>query len=265
MYSIILVEDDSMQRKMLKKMILTIHEFIKIYEADSENSALDIIKKYDINMFLIDISLKESSGLDLAIEIRKIPKYEFRQIIFLTTHMEYITQAFKQTHCYDYILKPYDKEEVQAMLNKIILNETNNSNNKIDSAEVEADREIVITLKNGIYVGIKINDILFIEVKGKNCEVNTINGIYISSNTTLKKMLQLINSEYIIQSHRAFAVNKKYISKIEKLDFKLSVVYFNKSDKTAFLGYKYKDNVISEFKKGKVLIETRGVVKTTIY
>jgi len=253
-YSIILVEDDSMQRKMLKKMILTMHEFIKIYEADSENSALDIIKKYDINMFLIDISLKESSGLDLAIEIRKIPKYEFRQIIFLTTHMEYITQAFKQTHCYDYILKPYDKEEVQAMLNKIILNETNNSNNKIDSDKVEADMEIVITLKNGIYVGIKINDILFIEVKGKNCEVNTINGMFIANNTTLKKMLQLINSEYIIQSHRAFAVNNKYISKIEKLDFKLSVVYFNKYDKTALLGYKYKDNIISEFKRGKVVI-----------
>jgi len=252
-YSIILVEDDSMQREILKKMILSINESIKIYEADSESSALDIIEKYDINMFLIDITLKESSGLNLAINIRKIPKYEFRQIIFLTTHMEYITQAFKQTHCYDYILKPYDKEEVQAMVNKIILNETNSSN-KIESEDIEADREIIITLKNGIYVGIKINDILFIEVKGKNCEVNTINGMYIASNTTLKKMLQLINSEYIIQSHRAFAVNKKYISKIEKLDFKLSVVYFNKSDKTAFLGYKYKDTVISEFKKGKVLI-----------
>ena len=253
MYSIILVEDDSMQREILKKMILSINESIKIYEADSESSALDIIEKYDINMFLIDITLKESSGLNLAINIRKIPKYEFRQIIFLTTHMEYITQAFKQTHCYDYILKPYDKEEVQAMVYKIILNETNSSN-KVENNEIEADREIIITLKNGIYVGVKINDILFIEVKGKNCEVNTINGIYISSNTTLKKMLQLINSEYIIQSHRAFAVNKKYISKIEKLDFKLSVVYFNKCDKTAFLGYKYKDNVISEFKKGKVVI-----------
>jgi len=205
-------------------------------------------------MFLIDISLKESSGLDLAINIRKIPKYEFRQIIFLTTHMEYITQAFKQTHCYDYILKPYDKEEVQAVVNKIIINETNNSNNRIDIAEIENDREILITLKNGIYVGIKINDILFIEVKGKNCQVNTINGIYIASNTTLKKVLQLINSQYIIQSHRAFAVNKKYISKIEKLDFKLSVVYFNKDDKTALLGYKYKENVISEFKKGKIVI-----------
>ena len=133
MYSIILVEDDCMQRDILKKMILSTYEFINIYEADSESTALDIIENNDINMFLIDISLKESSGLDLAMKIRNIPKYEFSQIIFLTTHMEYITQAFKQTHCYDYIIKPYNQEDVQAMLNKLILYENNNLNNKNDN------------------------------------------------------------------------------------------------------------------------------------
>lgn len=95
LYSIIIVEDDSIQRDILKRMILSVCDFVKIYEADSEMSALEIILNNDINMFLIDISLKQSSGLDLAMKIRSISKYEFRQIIFLTTHMEYITQAFK--------------------------------------------------------------------------------------------------------------------------------------------------------------------------
>ena len=83
-------------------------------------------------------------------------------------------------------------------------------------------------------MGIKINDILFIEVKGKNCEVNTINGVYIANNMSLKKMIKLIDCEYIIQSHRAFAINRNYICKIEKLDVKLSIVYFNKYPKTHF-------------------------------
>lgn len=252
MYSIIIVEDDPIQREVLKKMLLFKHEFVKIYEADSETTALDIIEKNDINMFLIDISLKESSGLNLAMKIRNIPKYEFRQIIFLTTHMEYITQAFKQTHCYDYIIKPYNQEDVQAMLNKLILHEKNNLSSEED--KLDEEREIVITVKSGVYVGIKINDILFIEVKGKNCEINTINGIYIANNMSLKKIMKLINCEYIIQSHRAFAINRNYIYKIEKLDVKLNKVYFNEYPKTALLGYKFKDNVISEFKKGKVIV-----------
>jgi two-component system response regulator LytT len=258
LYSIILVEDDSMQREILKKMIISMHEFIKIYEADSESSALYIIKKYDINMFLIDISLKESSGLDLAVKIRNIDKYEFSQIIFLTTHSEYITQAFKQTHCYDYILKPYDQEEVQAMLDKIILYEnsrlSNSSDNFNQDKDKENDREIVITLKNGIYVGIKIDDIFFIEVKGRECEVNTINGMYIASNMSLKKILKLIDCKYIIQSHKAFIVNNNYIFEIEKLDARLSTIHFKSCSKTALLGYKFKDDVMSEFRYGKVIL-----------
>ncbi|MBA9012021.1 two-component system response regulator LytT [Clostridium saccharobutylicum] len=198
-------------------------------------------------MFLIDINLKQSSGLDLAMKIRSISKYEFRQIIFLTTHMAYITQAFKKTHCYDYILKPYDHKEVQVMLNKLILNESSYK----DKVE---EKELVITLKSGIYVGIKIREIIFIEVIGKNCEVNTINGLYIANNMSLKKIMKLIDCDDIIQSHRSFAVNKDYISKIEKIDIKLSAVYFNNSSKTALLGYKFKNNVIDEFKKGKVIL-----------
>lgn len=242
-----------MQRSILKKIILSANESIKIYEADSENSALDVIKNNDINMFLIDISLKESSGLDLAVKIRNIPKYEFRQIIFLTTHMEYIVQAFKETHCYDYILKPYDKEKVQAMISKLVDNDINNLTNKEEETK-EEKKEVIINIKNGIYVGVKVDDIVFIEVIGKNCEVNTVNGMYIASNMSLKKMLKLIDCDYIIQSHRAFVVNKNYILEIEKIDVKLSTIHFKDYTKTALLGYKFKDSVMSEFKKGKVVL-----------
>lgn len=254
MYSIILAEDDSMQRDILKKMIISKYEFIKIYEADSENSALDIITNHHINMFLIDINLKRSSGLDLARKIRNIEKYEFSQIIFLTTHMEYITQAFKQTHCYDYILKPYNKEDVQSMIGKIITYENNHLNGMDYKVNEDKNKEVVITLKNGIYVGIKIDDIVFIEVKGKNCEVHTFNGMYITTNISLKKLLSLINCENIIQSHRAFVINKKYIYKIEKLNVKLSIIYFNNYSKNALLGYKFKNKILSDFIKGKVIV-----------
>ncbi|NOV93809.1 LytR/AlgR family response regulator transcription factor [Clostridium saccharobutylicum] len=147
MYSIILVEDEPLQRRVLKKLIISINESVKIYEADSESTALDIIKNNDINMFLIDIHLKESSGLDLAIKIRSILKYEFRQMIFLTTNVNYITEAFKRTHCYDYIIKPYDYKVVQDMISKIILNETNNLNNKNNNLKED---EIIITLKKEV-------------------------------------------------------------------------------------------------------------------
>lgn len=245
LYSVILVEDDSTQRGILKTMINSIDESIKIYEADSESVALEIIKNSDINMFFIDIGLKESSGLDLAMDIRGIPKYEFREIVFLTTHVEYMLQAFKQTHCYDYILKPYSKDDVQSMLNKLIGKDINNLSNEIG----DLSRELVIRIRTGVFIRVKIHDILFIEVKGRDCEVNTISQVYTYSNISLKKILGLIDCEHIVQSHKSFAVNKNYIFKVERLDSRLSTIYFSKHSKTALLGYKFKNNIISEFKQ----------------
>lgn len=248
LYSIILVEDDEMQRFILKKMILSISDALEIYEADSESAALDIIKKNKIDMFLIDINLKKSSGLSLALKIRKIPRYEFNQIIFLTTHLEYITQAFKQTHCYDYILKPYDKNDLRKTIDKLILNDKGRVKPKVK------DKEVVITLKTGIYINIKVKDIIFIEVQGKVCYIHTINNTYTTNNMSLKKIMKSIDSADILQSHRAFAINKNYILKIEKIDIKLSVIHFSKCKETALLGYKFKNSILSEFKEGKVIL-----------
>lgn len=248
MYSVILVEDDYMQREILKKMILSINKSIEVYEADSKSAALEIIEKNDINMFLIDIRLKDSSGLELAINIRHIPRYEFSQLVFLTTHVDYMLQAFKQTHCYDYILKPYNKNVVQAMLNKIINKEINNLNNRKDDCNEYMDKELAIKIRNSVFARIKIDAILFIEVNGRDCEINTFDGVYTYINISLKKILELIGCENIVQSHKAFAVNKNYIFKVEKLDVRLSSIYFKNYSKTAMLGNKYKNNIISEFK-----------------
>lgn len=257
LFSVIIVEDDFMQRDILKKMVLSMDEYMEIHEADSENSALDIIKKHDINMFLIDISLKESSGLELAMKIRNIDKYHFSQIIFLTTHMEYVTQAFKQTHCYDYIIKPYNQDEVQAMLHRLIRYENSrldNVNDNLNDYSKKMDKKIPVNLKNGICALIKIDDIVFIEIVGRVCEINTIRGMYEANNTSLKKIMELIDSKDIVQSHKSFAVNKNYIFMIERISPKLSTIYFTEYAKTALLGYKFKDDIMSEVMHREVIL-----------
>ncbi|MCY6355854.1 response regulator [Clostridium sp. ZS2-4] len=103
MCTILLLEDDIKQRNNLKKMLYETNEKLKFYEAEDKDEALDICKRVAIDIFFVDISLKNSSGLDFAVEIREMTKYELSWIIFLTTHMEYITQAFKKIHCYDYV------------------------------------------------------------------------------------------------------------------------------------------------------------------
>jgi DNA-binding LytR/AlgR family response regulator len=238
---VLIVEDDEIQRESLKKTIQQIDKDINIYEAEDKDEALEIANNNNIDIFYIDISLKSSSGLNLAIELRKIPRYEFSFIIFLTTHIEYITQALKQVHCYDYILKPYDMDDIVNMTKRFILHGGNIKDTPKDKDYV------VFQIKKGIKVKIYVDEIVFIEMKLRLCMIHTINGVYKVSRLTLDKVLKLINCSNIIQCHKSFAVNINHIRKIENVDSKLSEIYFESYDENALLGYKFKNTIMERF------------------
>lgn len=240
MKTILIVEDDERQRINLKRMMSEID--ICIYEAEDKEEALNICNRVLIDIFIVDIELKSTSGLDFALELRKIHKYELSWIIFLTTHVEYLTQAFKQVHCYDYIIKPYGKEEVLCTIKKLIYH--------VDQSKaiINESKHIVFGIRNGIEVKVYIHEIIFIEIKLRTCFIHTINGVYKTNKLSLKKLIEIIDSEDIIQSHRAFLVNINYIRKIESIDSKIREIYFENCDDTALLSYNFKNAVLDKFK-----------------
>lgn len=239
--NVLIVEDDLLQRKSLKNMIQKIDKDINIYESVDKDEALVITSKNNIDVFYVDICLNSSSGVDFAIELRKIHKYEFSFIIFLTTHVEYLTKAFKEVHCYDYILKPYDMSDVVNMT-KHFKSHIENINEK-----TEVKRYIVIEVKKGVNVKIYVDETIFIEVNLRKCMIHTVNGIYQVNNLALSKILKIINCNNIVQCHKSFAVNINYIKKIENVDSKLSEIYFENYDKNVPLGYKFKNTIIERF------------------
>ncbi|WP_309244958.1 LytR/AlgR family response regulator transcription factor [Clostridium tagluense] len=238
--NVLIVEDDELQRKSLKKMVQQIDKSINIYECEDKDEALDITNVNNIDIFYVDISLKNSSGLDFAIELRKTPRYEFSLIIFLTTHIEYINQAFKQVHCYDYILKPYDIADVMNMTKRYILNGNNIVETKKDKCYV------FFEVKKGIKVKVFVDEIIFIEVTLRICLIHTVNVVYKINNLALKNIIKLINCKNILQCHKSFAVNIDYIRKLQHVDSKLSEIYFENYDKNALLGYKFKNTIMEK-------------------
>ncbi|MBU3158371.1 LytTR family DNA-binding domain-containing protein [Clostridium frigoris] len=242
--NMLIAEDDRIQRENLKKMLGEIDKSLIIYEAEDKDEALKISRENIIDIFYIDIVLKNSSGLDLSIEIRKIYKYEFSWIIFLTTHVEYITQAFKEVHCYDYILKPYDKKDLINMSKKIILRQGINT--------VIKRKYVVFNLGDGIFIKVYIDEIIFIEVYIRTCTVHTKRAKYEVKGLSLKQSLTLINSDYIIQCHKSFAVNINYIIKIEKSTIKSYKIFFENYEENVILSYKYKDVIMKSFKNNGV-------------
>ena len=120
MMAILIVEDNIQESENLKRMLHEVDKSLNIYEAQSKREALNISNRILIDIFYLDINLIDSTGIDLARELRQIKRYEFNWIIFTTSHAHYMVEAFKEIHCYDYILKPYDKKDIMTLTSKLM-------------------------------------------------------------------------------------------------------------------------------------------------
>lgn len=240
MLDILVVEDNKVERENLVKMIYESGDNIKVWEASSEYEALKISKDITVNFFYIDISLENSSGMDLAIKLRYNDKYKLSWIIFVTSNVNYMLEAFKKTHCYDYIIKPYNKEKVIDMTKLLI------SGSYENKKENKVDKYVSFNLSKDISVRIMVKDIIFIAVNLRLTTIYTVKRSYKLKKMSLKKVLIMLKYECIIQTHRAYAVNINYISSIRKVSNKSWEIEFNCCNEKAFLSYNFKNSLMKK-------------------
>ncbi|MDP4147124.1 MAG: LytTR family DNA-binding domain-containing protein [Bacillota bacterium] len=242
MYNILILEDDCIQLKTLSEIIKQSGEMYHVYETTNTTEAFKIAQQKMIDIFYVDINLKNESGLKFALEIRKIERYKLNWIVFVTIYKEYMLSAFKKIHCYDYILKPYNKENIQR-ITKLLLSD---SSEQATVTEI-SERFIIVPIKN-IQVKIFVNEIIFVEVFIRTSIIHTVNGSFTIDYLSLKKLNSMIDDKNIFQSHRSYLVNIKYINKIEKTNNKVSCkIYFCNTDETALLGNNYKKCIMDKF------------------
>jgi CheY-like chemotaxis protein len=91
----------------------------KLIAVRSGDAALRALNAQTPNIFLLDIDMPEMSGLELAAEIRKNPKYTSTPLIFLTgnSQKENVAAAMK-LKCNDFIVKPTTNETLTTKIAK---------------------------------------------------------------------------------------------------------------------------------------------------
>lgn len=242
MANILVIEDDPVQRKNLVKMLEEIEENHTVLEAGCGLEAISVAKNNKIDLFYIDINLPDITGLSFAEKIRKSKEYKLTWIVFITTNIEYMLQAFKGVHCYDYILKPYNKKMVQDM--------TRNLLNGLYSGKRYSDKDrksITLDIK-GIIAKVYVDEILFIEVFIRTCTVHTLMGNYKVNNLSLKKVMEMLEGTNLVQSHKSYVVNPDYMREIDKSGSSWKIK-FDGSDDIAYIGDKYKKQILSYIDK----------------
>ena len=114
--NILIVDDDKSIRYALKELLAKNN--FNVLGAYSGEDAIDIIKKNDFQIILIDYQLPGINGLEL---LKKIKNYNNSiEVIFITAFgNENIAINAIKNGAYDYVAKPFDNEELLNRINHL--------------------------------------------------------------------------------------------------------------------------------------------------
>lgn len=204
MINILVLEDQKDSREALCKMIASYNRENEV-EIDSaatyEEAEKLLNNKKTYNGFFIDINLdieneNDQSGIEFARLLRKNRKYEFTPVIMVTSIASLEMTSFREIHCYQYIVKPYDRKTVEDVIQKIVMHD------KV------AEEKYIIVKKNGINYKIKCDAIQYVQAITRGVQIKLTKETVKVPYLTIKEFMKKVDPEDFIQCHRMYVVNK---------------------------------------------------------
>lgn len=203
------MEDKESHRVALRKIVTGLSKDIEVYEAEDIRTAYRIAMIEHIHLFLLDIILcpqmpGDTMGLDFAREIRKVKKYHFTPIIFITSLEDPKLYTYNHLHCWRYIEKPFDPKIVKETILEAL------------EVPVEDDKDrSVYFRKDGIIYAVQVEDIIYIENKRRKIIIHCKNEILEIPYKTCEEITKELDSKKFVQCSRHMIVNKSYIKQID--------------------------------------------------
>ncbi|MBN1384499.1 MAG: sigma-54-dependent Fis family transcriptional regulator [Elusimicrobia bacterium] len=113
----ILVVDD--QQSVIESFKVLLEDHYNVITASSGKEALEKVKKEDINLVLLDILMPDLDGIEV---LRQIKDLNDELDIIMVTAVKTVKTAiqFMKLGAYDYIIKPFDVDEISASIVKVL-------------------------------------------------------------------------------------------------------------------------------------------------
>lgn len=242
MLTVLIVEDSLPDRQIYLRAISEFKD-VEVLEAGRAEEAMRLMCSRNIDLFLLDVELPEMDGFTLARKIRALTGYRLTPILFVTGYSRNPLEAFREFHCYDYIIKPFDVEEFSQKV-KILLLDLNR-NVKI---EQKLKKLVLLRTQSGNFF-CQVDEIRFIEVNWGGCYVHTGEASIQLLNASLAKTVREIGEDFLVQCSRACAVNVKQITAVQQVNYRLWRIHLCDYADTVEMTVRFKEQVEAATKK----------------
>lgn len=163
-------------------------------------SALEKGKRFDI--YCLDIIMPGFTGIEAARAIRGFDKTS--PILFLTSSPEFALESYS-VKAINYVLKPISKEKLFFTLDEVL-----------EQIEIEKEEATVIVKSNEGIQKIRISNLVFAEVIGRNVFYHLRSGKVIECSEAFSSVCDhLLNYGCFIKPHRSYLVNMQYVDTIK--------------------------------------------------
>ena len=218
---VFVIEDDFIHASRLE-MHLDEMGYTHVGNATNGSEALGMIAATQPDLLLVDIYLEgDRDGVEIVEYLHQknpIP------VIFITSYTDKETfERAKLTNPYAYIIKPFDKHALQTAIELAVYKFTQTPdfiNIKKPPYSYEGWNQDqlannTIFLKNeGKLVKVDIDDILYIEVKDKQCLINLHDEVH-EVRIPLQKLEEKLTGSHFLRIHRSFIINQEKIFQID--------------------------------------------------
>ncbi len=216
MITVMVITDSIKNNEMISSSIIGGFENTACIIAATDISECEQIirsQKHDIDIFIIQIRMKEKGGRKLAEFIRGFKRYKETPILFITSISQNVVgyselatyQGYKKEN---YISTPIRRIDVQGKiglyLDKIIE----------DAAEKRNCERVVFLEHDAGETFIEVKSILFAEVQNRTVTLHTESGDYSIKRTSLDTLCDLIGSDNLVRCHKSFALNPHEVKEI---------------------------------------------------
>ncbi len=202
----IAIDDEPLALSLIATYFLR-HSNIELTTFTNPILGLEAIKAQRPELVLLDIEMKEYSGLELA---REIPTGSL--LVFTTAHASYALEGY-DLRAVDFLHKPFTYERFASMLERV--EQITAIHNRALQAEDNASGSITIKVD---YQNVTITyaEIIYIEALGNYIKIHCEAGRKISTKISIKSFIELLPASEFMRIHRSFAISKSHVASFTK-------------------------------------------------
>ncbi|MGG7469157.1 LytR/AlgR family response regulator transcription factor [Chryseobacterium arthrosphaerae] len=226
---IAIIEDELLAVNYLKGLLdkQTIIPVTETLVLRSKKQAIDFFQTHSADLIFMDIHLGDGMSLEIFEHVEL-----FTPVIFITAFDEYAMRVFRH-FTIDYLLKPFEEEDLHKALQKFISIRNNfdpeptlKSISSLQTGDTDMMKRFMVREGNKLK-SIDEHHVAYFFASGKYLFLTTKDHQTYIYDDTIKDIIQKLNPQVFFKINRKFIINKEAVTDIirhtsQKVELKLS-------------------------------------------